>query len=61
MFQTSESPDKIVKDKGLAQVSDSNEIKRIIDNILNKNKDKVKEYKKGKTKLLGYFIGQAMK
>ena len=61
MFETSKSPDIIVEEKGLAQVSDSKEIERIIDKIIDKNKGKVLEYKKGKTKLLGYFVGETMK
>jgi len=61
MFNTSKSSETIVGDKGLLQVSDSKEIERIIDSILSYNKDKVVEYKQGRTKLLGYFVGQAMK
>ena len=61
MFKTSKSPESIVKRKGLTQVSDSKEIEKIIDSILNNNKDKIIEFKKGKTKLLGYFVGQVMK
>ena len=61
MFRTSKSPDVIVDQGGLAQVSDSKEIEKIIDSIINNNKEKVIEYKKGKIKLLGYFIGETMK
>ena len=61
MFTTSKSPKIIIKEKGLSQVSDLNEIERIIDNILDNNSDKVIEYKKGRTKLLGYFVGQVMR
>ena len=61
MFKTSKSPESIVKRRGLTQVSDSKEIEKIIDNILDNNKDKIVEFKKGKTKLLGYFVGQVMK
>ena len=61
MFKTSKSPESIVKRKGLTQVSDSKEIEKIIDNILDNNKDKIVEFKKGKTKLLGFFVGQVMK
>ena len=61
MFQTSKSPDVIVDQGGLAQVSDSKEIEKIIDSIISSNKEKVLEYKKGKIKLLGYFVGEAMK
>ena len=61
MFNEKKSPYEIVEKKGLIQVSDTKEIEDIIDVILNKNKDKVSDYKLGKTKLLGFFVGQAMK
>ena len=61
MFSSKKSPEIIVEEKGLIQVTDTNEIEKIIDLILESNKDKVEEYKKGKTKLLGFFIGEAMK
>ena len=61
MFQSKESPDKIVEEKDLIQVTDTKEIEIIIEKILNDNQDKVKDYKEGKTKLLGFFVGQAMK
>jgi aspartyl-tRNA(Asn)/glutamyl-tRNA(Gln) amidotransferase subunit B len=61
MFFTKKSANEIVEKKGLIQVSDTNQIESIIDEILNLNKDKVLEYKSGKTKLLGFFVGQAMK
>ena len=43
------------------QVSDSTEIEKIINEILNSNTEKVAEYRNGSTKLLGYFVGQVMK
>jgi len=61
MFHSKESPEKIVKEKDLIQVTDTKEIEIIIEKILNDNQDKVKDYKEGKTKLLGFFVGQAMK
>ena len=61
MFKTKNSPDDIVEKKGLTQVTDTNEIEKIIDQILQTNNDKVVDYQKGKTKLLGFFVGQAMK
>lgn len=61
MFNTSNSPESIIKNKGLEQVSDFKEIGDIIDKILENNKDKVVQYKNGKTKLLGYFVGETMK
>jgi len=61
MFTSKLSPEKIVDEKNLIQVTDTKEIERIIEKILKNNQDKVNDYKKGKTKLLGFFIGQSMK
>ncbi|PPR46502.1 MAG: Aspartyl/glutamyl-tRNA(Asn/Gln) amidotransferase subunit B [Alphaproteobacteria bacterium MarineAlpha5_Bin9] len=61
MFISKTSPDKIIKDKGLKQMNNDNDLEEIIDKILKSNSDKVKEYKNGKTKLLGFFVGQVMK
>ena len=61
MFETKKSPDEIVELKNLTQVSDKNEIENIIQNILEENQKEVEEYKKGKTYLLGFFVGRAMK
>ena len=61
MFKSKKSPEVIVEEKGLIQVTDIKEIEKIINNILENNKDKVSDYKNGKTKLLGFFVGQAMK
>ena len=54
-------PSKIVEEKGLKQTSDPNEIENTIDKILSSNQDKVQQYKSGKEKLFGFFVGQAMK
>ncbi|KYJ87579.1 Asp-tRNA(Asn)/Glu-tRNA(Gln) amidotransferase subunit GatB [Sulfurovum riftiae] len=51
----------IIDDLGLAQVSDDGAILAIIDEILANNQDKVEEYKSGKDKLFGFFVGQTMK
>ena len=61
MFNSSKSPDDIVKKRGLIQVTNLNEIELIINEVLEGNKDKVTDYKSGKIKLLGFFVGQAMK
>ena len=61
MFKSKESPDKIVNEKNLIQVTDTKEIEIIIEKVLNDNLDKVKEFRKGKTKLLGFFVGLIMK
>ncbi|HIC42141.1 MAG TPA: Asp-tRNA(Asn)/Glu-tRNA(Gln) amidotransferase subunit GatB [Pelagibacterales bacterium] len=60
MYKNSLSPEEIVNSRGLAQVTNVKEIELIIDQILKLNYDKVNDYKAGKTKLLGFFVGQAM-
>ena len=59
--ETGEEPKKIIKSQGLQQKSDPKELEEIIDKILDDNKDKVEQYKSGKDKLYGFFVGQVMK
>ena len=61
MFATSNSPKMIVKEKGLEQVTDDSAIEVFVDQVINENNDKVKEYLSGKDKLFGFFVGQVMK
>ena len=61
MFETGDDPEKIVEEKGLKQTSDTGEIEKVIAEVLEANADKVEEYKAGKDKLFGFFIGQTMK
>jgi len=61
MKETGEEPNKIIESKGLQQKSDPKELEGIIDKILADNKDKVDQYKSGKDKLFGFFVGQVMK
>jgi aspartyl-tRNA(Asn)/glutamyl-tRNA(Gln) amidotransferase subunit B len=61
MFKTGEQPEKIIKEKGLVQMSDSGILSAIIDEILSENPDSVAAYKSGKDKLFGFFVGQVMK
>ena len=61
MVNTGDDPSKIIKEKGLKQQSDPKELEKMINEILSKNKDKVDQYKAGKEKLLGFFVGQIMK
>jgi aspartyl-tRNA(Asn)/glutamyl-tRNA(Gln) amidotransferase subunit B len=51
----------IVDEKGLKQVSDSGAIETLIDQVLTANQDKVDQYRGGKDKLFGFFVGQVMK
>ena len=61
MLETGDNPKKIIESKGLKQQSDPKELEKIINEILIKNKDKVDQYKSGKEKLFGFFVGQVMK
>lgn len=61
MWETCKEPEAIVEEKGLKQVTDSGAIQKIIQGILDNNQDKVAEYKSGKDKLFGFFIGEVMK
>jgi aspartyl-tRNA(Asn)/glutamyl-tRNA(Gln) amidotransferase subunit B len=61
MKETGEEPKKIIESKGLQQKSDPKELENIIDKIILDNKDKVAQYKSGKDKLFGFFVGQVMK
>lgn len=61
MMKSKKSPSKIVKEKGLEQVSDDSEILKLIDQVISENQDKVNEYLSGKDKLFGFFVGQVMK
>jgi aspartyl-tRNA(Asn)/glutamyl-tRNA(Gln) amidotransferase subunit B len=53
--------DEVIDKLGLKQVSDTGALEALIDEILAANTDKVAEYKSGKDKLFGFFVGQAMK
>ena len=61
MFKTGRAPGEIVEEKGLRQVTDSGAIEAIVDAVMEFNQDKVAEYRGGKDKLLGFFVGQVMK
>ena len=61
MAEGDKDPQKIIDEKGLKQESDPKELEKLIDRVVKDNQDKVKEYKSGKDKLFGFFVGQAMK
>ena len=61
MKETGGEPVKIIDEKGLKQKSDPKELEGIIDKVISENKDKVEQYKSGKDKLFGFFVGQIMK
>jgi aspartyl-tRNA(Asn)/glutamyl-tRNA(Gln) amidotransferase subunit B len=55
------SPQKLVESRGLIQISDPQELEKIIAQVLAANPDKLEQYRAGKTKLQGFFVGQIMK
>jgi len=61
MAQTGESPKTIVEKKGLSQISNTDEIRSVLQKIIQANPSQHSEYKGGKEKLFGYFVGLAMK
>ena len=54
-------PGEIVKEKGLVQITDNNEIEKIVDIVLGENTQSIEDYKAGKDKAMGFLVGQAMK
>jgi len=61
MWKSQDSPAKIVKDKGLVQITDTAEIEKIVDEVISKNQKAVEEYRAGKKKAIGSLVGQIMK
>jgi aspartyl-tRNA(Asn)/glutamyl-tRNA(Gln) amidotransferase subunit B len=61
MVATGKAAEAIVAERGLVQVSDAGAIEEAVANVLAANPDKVAEYRGGKEKLFGFFVGQAMK
>jgi len=61
MWQGKGSADDIIEAKGLKQITDTGAIETMIDKVIADNPNQVMQYKAGKDKLLGYFVGQVMK
>ena len=61
MVDTGRSPAAIVEERGLRQVTDTGAIEAAVDAVLAANADKVAQYRSGKDKLFGFFVGQVMK
>ena len=61
MQENGDTPDSIIEKHGLKQVSDSGEIAKIIQQVIDENPDSVADYRSGKDKLFGFFVGQVMK
>ena len=61
MWLSQKGPDQIIEEKGLKQVTDSTEIEKVIDQVFEENPTQLQQYKSGKEKLFGFFVGQVMK
>ncbi len=61
MMEGDKDPKKIVEEKGLKQESDPKALEKLIDKVIDDNREKATEYKSGKVKLFGFFVGQVMK
>ncbi len=61
MLQSDKDPQAIVEEKGLAQVSDRSVIEKIVDQVIADNPKQLEQYRSGKTKVFGYFVGQVMR
>ncbi len=61
MVGEGKAPSLLVDEKGLKQVTDTGAIEAVIDQVMGANADKVAEYRSGKDKLFGFFVGQVMK
>lgn len=61
MYSTSKDPSTIVKEKGLAQISDEGALQGIIDSVIAANPQSVEDYRAGKDRAIGFLVGQIMK
>ncbi len=61
MFASGKSARHIVDEKGLGQVSDESQIESAIDQVLSENPKEVEQFRAGKDKLFGFFVGQVMR
>jgi aspartyl-tRNA(Asn)/glutamyl-tRNA(Gln) amidotransferase subunit B len=61
MWSTGASADDVIESKGLRQITDSAAIERAIDEVIARNPGQLAEYRSGKDKLFGFFVGQVMK
>ncbi len=61
MWEDGGSADDIIESRGLKQITDSSAIEAVVDRVIEANPGQVAEYRAGKEKLIGYFVGQVMK
>ncbi len=61
LYASGKTPEQIVQEKGLSQISDEGALGTIIDEVITKNPTQVEQYRSGKTQVLGFLVGQVMK
>ncbi|MCF6766121.1 Asp-tRNA(Asn)/Glu-tRNA(Gln) amidotransferase subunit GatB [Thiotrichales bacterium 19S3-7] len=61
MWDSGDTADKIIESKGLKQITDTSALEHMVDEIITNSPQQLEQYKSGKTKLFGYFVGQVMK
>ncbi|MDY0045639.1 MAG: Asp-tRNA(Asn)/Glu-tRNA(Gln) amidotransferase subunit GatB, partial [Syntrophales bacterium] len=61
MWRSAKDPKEIIEEKGLVQITDSSALEAVIDQVLKHNSSQLEDYRKGKDKLFGFFVGQVMK
>ncbi len=61
MYDTGKDPEAVVEEKGLVQISDTGELEKIVDQVIESNPGPVSDFKGGKKKALGFLVGQIMK
>jgi aspartyl-tRNA(Asn)/glutamyl-tRNA(Gln) amidotransferase subunit B len=61
MYRSGKSPEEIVKEKGLVQISDEDSLNKIVSEVIKDNPSEVERIKQGQDKLIGFFVGQVMK
>lgn len=61
MWQSGESPDEIIEAQGLKQITDEGAIEAMVDEVIAANPEQVEQFRAGKAKVMGFFVGQVMK
>lgn len=61
LYSSGKTPEQIVQEKGLTQVSDEGALAKVIEEVLSKNPGQVAQFKEGKQQVLGFLVGQVMK
>ncbi|MDO8721715.1 MAG: Asp-tRNA(Asn)/Glu-tRNA(Gln) amidotransferase GatCAB subunit B, partial [Syntrophales bacterium] len=61
MYRTGKSPRAIIEEKGMVQITDEGELTKIIARVVEANPIQLEQYRGGKEKVFGFFVGQVMK